>query len=254
MKNLQKRTIIREPGIKKRAEGDRQVWFRASTPAIDRHGTIIKPDGIQLDRYLKNPVVLWAHDGYGGWDTPDRRNVIGKTVDYEQSDMALDMLVEFDTSPEAEDVLNKVTNGFLSAVSIGFRPRKVGSTTINEKDVPVFEEVELLELSLVPIPSNPEALKLERSIASAMHEAGWLERPVDDDFPEIQIDGVLDVDTGKLRLVTVSTGTETITETYISILPSTDEQASPSREADPDAAEMIRSAIRGWSLRELFRR
>ena len=54
-------------------EGEAQAMTVAlSTDEVDRHGDIISADGWQLDAYLENPVVLWAHD--------HRRPPIGRAV------------------------------------------------------------------------------------------------------------------------------------------------------------------------------
>ena len=47
-----------------KAEGDdaRLIRFRITTDAVDRERDVLSPAGWKLDHYLKNPVVLWAHD------------------------------------------------------------------------------------------------------------------------------------------------------------------------------------------------
>src|SRR3954466_14713263 len=44
-------------------EGDsRTLSFTISSKSVDRMGDTIDPAGWDLNAYLKNPVVLWAHD------------------------------------------------------------------------------------------------------------------------------------------------------------------------------------------------
>ena len=59
-----------------------------------------------------------------------------------------------------------VRAGFLSAVSVGFIPDADSMTTraIEGTDVPVYNRTELVEVSLVLVPSNPNAIALARSI------------------------------------------------------------------------------------------
>jgi phage head maturation protease len=52
----------------------------------------------------------------------------------------------------------------LSAVSIGFLPLATREEKRNGKMTPILDEVELLEVSLVPVPSNPEAVHIVRSM------------------------------------------------------------------------------------------
>jgi len=146
----------------------RTASFRASTPALDRHGSIIKPEGIDTTNFEKNPLLLWAHDGYGGWfSTPSLDSIIGRVIEIRKSPEALDIKAEFltgDINPEAEKALRMVRAKALNSVSIGFIPREiVYEVGPGNKEVPVITKSELLEVSLVPIPSNPEALATERS-------------------------------------------------------------------------------------------
>lgn len=164
-------------GVMLRAsDSGRVIRFRASTPAVDRHGTIIKPEGIRTETFAKNPVFLWAHDGYGGLIKPDPESVIGRVVGWEKSQEAFDVDVEFapaEANPRAEQAFRLVKSGFLNAVSIGFIPirwheEEIMTPNGDREMRTVYDEVELLEVSLVPVPSNPEAVALARDIAQAL--------------------------------------------------------------------------------------
>jgi len=162
-------------------EDSRTVRFRASTPTIDRHGTIVRPEGISVKNFRKNPIFLWGHDGYGSMfgGGPEMENVIGKVTDYERSKDAFDIDVEFapaEVNPKADLAYKLTKSGFLNTVSVGFSPietsvEKVAKADSDDKvDVLVYDRSELLEVSLVPIPSNPEALALVRSMAQEVNE------------------------------------------------------------------------------------
>ncbi len=116
-----------------------------SSGIIDRQGESINPKGWSLDNYLKNPVLLWAHDY--------RSLPIGKAlrVYIEQDELKFDL--QFADSEIAQDAFNAYKGGFLNAFSVGFIPLK-----IDDSGEYTFAEQELLELSCVPIPANPEAL------------------------------------------------------------------------------------------------
>lgn len=167
-------------------EGNRQ-WFRLVTPAIDRHGTIIRPEGVKTERYAANPVFLWMHESSGGLTSaPPPDVVIGRTVEWDQSDAAFDILVEFDEgSPFALECLRKVRAKLIGMVSIGFKVLKEHTEDVNgRKAVPIYDEVELLEASLVIIGSNPEALALRRSMAALLGAGGDLSEGVE--VPTVQ--------------------------------------------------------------------
>ena len=57
-----------------------------------------------------------------------------------------------------------VREGILGMTSIGFIPKKDHAVTVGEETIKVFDEIELLEISLVPVPANPEAQALVRSM------------------------------------------------------------------------------------------
>src|SRR5690625_189455 len=164
--------LTRGGALLRAAEEGRVVAFRASTPALDRHGSRILPLGIRTEAFERNPVFLWGHDGYG---RPDPQAVIGRVIRHRKSPQAFDIEVEFApeaANPRAEQALRLVRAGFLSAVSIGFVPLRSHEERGTEgKSVLVYDEVELLEVSLVPIPSNPEALALVRELAAASDPA-----------------------------------------------------------------------------------
>ena len=143
------------------------TWFRASTNDIDRHGTIVEPRGIDTENYSANPVFMWGHDAYGsGGGPPDLENVLGRVIDYRKDDNAFDIEVEWAEHDRAVMARDLVRAGFLSAVSVGFIPDADSMTTraIEGTDVPVYNRTELVEVSLVPVPSNPNAIALARSI------------------------------------------------------------------------------------------
>lgn len=130
-------------------EDDRTIDFIISTAAKDRDGDTIDPKGWILTNFLKNPVVLFGHDS---WSLP-----IGRAENVRIEDGALKASVKFasaEMNKLADSVFQMVKAGFLSATSVGFSPVefKRGDDGIQ------FIKQELLEFSIVPIPSNPEAL------------------------------------------------------------------------------------------------
>lgn len=156
-----------EPGAG--TEG-RRVTFRAIGPGVDRHGTRIDPRGVRTADFDRNPVFLWGHDGYAAQGkAPELGNVIGRVVRHSAGAAGFDIVVEFagaDVNPRAEQALRLVRAGFLQAVSVGFLPLKSHQEEApGGRSVTVFDAVELLEISLVPVPSNPQALALLRALA-----------------------------------------------------------------------------------------
>jgi len=149
--------------------GARRATFRLVTPAVDRHATIILPEGVDLTAHkAAGSPFLWMHEsgGFGAAPSPDV--VIGRVVEYQQSSAALDIVVEFaDDGPKglASKCWAKVQAGLLRMVSIGCSVIASETRKVGGQDVMVFTRSELWEASLVIIGSNREALRLDRAAA-----------------------------------------------------------------------------------------
>ncbi len=122
----------------------------ASTGDVDRDGEVIDPKGWDIANFIKNPVILWAHQ-YA--ELP-----IGIAEKVEKVKEGLKIVVRFasaEANPRAGQVRKLVEEGIQKAVSVGFIPRKR-----DPNDESKIIEAELLELSFVPVPANPNALAL----------------------------------------------------------------------------------------------
>jgi HK97 family phage prohead protease len=134
----------------------RTVDVIASTETEDSHGTILVQDW-NLERFNRNPVVLWAHNMTLGMDELP----IGRCTRAEVVDGQLECTVQFagaDVNPRAEQVFQAYRQGFLRAVSVGFNPRSYRWEERDGREVLVLYDNELIELSCVPVGSNPDAL------------------------------------------------------------------------------------------------
>lgn len=132
-----------------RAGDDGSMKVVASDESIDRFGDEINVNGWQLANFRRNPVLLWAHDNL----RPPVGRVNALTVEGKQ--LIADIKFDLD-DPFARDLHRKYQNGFLRAFSVGFRPiefKPMDSGGIK------FIKQELLELSAVPVPAHPQALK-----------------------------------------------------------------------------------------------
>lgn len=130
----------------------------------DADQDVILPTGADLKRYQSNPVVLFGHD-YSS-------KPIAKIVALSVTEDAITAKIQFADTQEALECWSLVKGGYLSACSIGFIIKEAyyaGTDEfkqfIKEKKLKIKDTVrriissfELLENSLVPIPSNPDAL------------------------------------------------------------------------------------------------
>ena len=137
-----------------RADGDapKRYRFRASTAGVARDGMVIPPGEWRLDNFRLNPVIMLSHDYHS--------MPIGRATDISTDDDGLLIEVEYDDGdPRAQDVMRKLDGGFMHAVSVGFRPSGIEYPT--ERDAaPIARGVDLMEMSNVAVPSDPNALIL----------------------------------------------------------------------------------------------
>lgn len=129
-----------------------------STGAIDRQGESLNPNGWQIDNYKKNPVVLYGHDY-------KVNRPVGKAVNVYVEGNKLLFDVQFNDTQLGQEVFSLMQNGYLNAVSVGFIPLEYG----NDGEF-TYQKMELLELSVVPVPANPEALTYLKDHAPTVYK------------------------------------------------------------------------------------
>jgi HK97 family phage prohead protease len=147
------------------ALGARQIRVVASTPTPDRAGDVMVPRGCMADAYFANPIVLADHDptkpiGTAKLDIADDH--VGALIDFAPAG----------ASAKADEYCALAKAGVLKTVSIGFAP--IEFEPIKGAGYR-YAKWELMEISLVAVPANPEALVVNRSAQSAVAkaEAAW---------------------------------------------------------------------------------
>lgn len=154
-------------------EERRMVEFVASTGAVDTYGTVLPPDMWDLARYARNGVVGYQHDIYYS-DDPD--NVIGRGEAYTAGgELLIRIFFEpAELNPKADKVYRKVLFGSINAVSVGFRATAPGhwgrKADGEDPDVYYYNGQELMEVSVVNVPSNPDAVKRSAAEELARYE------------------------------------------------------------------------------------
>ena len=195
--------VLLEPSASETMEvrrSEKSVVVTISTRARDRHGDVIDPGGVRLDRFRKNPVVLYAHD-YKGLPVAkslwEKVRPSSKSLGGNGGESIADQLTELIAKPQfhlqtelSREVWALVEKGVLAAWSIGFIPEEwePGETTSGlrsrsgcfggagkdeggrRKEEGVLSlhpsgfrvlKWDLLEYSCVPVPANFEALTHE---------------------------------------------------------------------------------------------
>ena len=162
--------LIRAVDVKSAAKDAeaRKMTFVASDGTRDSYGTVLNPKGWDLERFNNNPIIGYQHKVYGGMDdTQNPDNVIGKGHAYVDGDK---LMVDIEFEPAeinelADKVWKKLQWGSLNGVSVGFVSKGKGAFGTGDQgpgepnETYYYAGQELVEISVVNIPANPNALK-----------------------------------------------------------------------------------------------
>lgn len=157
-------------GLAPAGKEERVVSFVFSDASIDRYGDTIDAKGWIFDKSGAGTVALFGHD------SSSVENVVGRAHNVRVQGDRLLGDIHFaapEENPNAEIVYQMVKGGFLNAVSVGFQP--IDWTQTKDKTRPGgidFKKQELLEISIVPIPANPQAVALAKAAGIAVDRLG----------------------------------------------------------------------------------
>lgn len=149
---------------------DRTLPFKISQGSRDRDGDRLDPQGWELANFAANPVVLWAHQYSQLPVGKSLKTWVSASTDQGTSLKALKQFARADENPMADLVFRLIKGGYLNTASVGFRPI-AGEPDVRQPDEPEgtrigmrFSKQELYESSIVPVPSNPNALHEAKSV------------------------------------------------------------------------------------------
>jgi len=170
----------------KKLGSDRRITYILSTGDKDRHNTVLNMDNWQLDNYRKNPIVLFGHQTSGKalFTPPDIDNIIGRMENLRFENISGKKALLGDIVYEPEAINQKAHKawlkslfGSLTRVSVAFMEVGQGRYGVGdeargmENETYYFAGQELLEVSLVDLPSNPNAGKREITEAGVQYAA-----------------------------------------------------------------------------------
>lgn len=147
----------------------------ASTPDIDRYRDIVEPKAFAsaIEMYMKNPVILYQHDG----DRP-----VGNATSVKVTEKGF----WISASIVDEDTKTKILDGRMRAFSIGYLAlesalqHEDGTAFNAETDsiwdpklIRVIKKLDLVEISIVSTPANGNALfTIAKSVKKYFRELG----------------------------------------------------------------------------------
>lgn len=140
-------TLYTKALIEKADNGE--ITAIASTAVEDRQGEIVEVEGWDLKDFKANPVILWGHD--------HSQLPIGKAtktwIEGTGKQAKLMTKIAFQEVTElGRAVKQLVSDGVLKTLSVGFMPV--------DADGNRFTKQKLLEISVVNVPANPQAMML----------------------------------------------------------------------------------------------
>ncbi len=145
--------------------------FVLSDETVNSYGFIVLTDGIDTTAFERNPVMLYMHNRDG--------NVIGRWDNIRKEGKRLLADAVFDESTElGAQVKKQVESGFLRAVSIGIED--IAKEVFN--GVETVTKCRLIEVSVVDIPSNENAVKLFRRSGGYVYKLRELESDTPQDL------------------------------------------------------------------------
>lgn len=160
-------------------EENKTVRFRISDESIDRYGEKVEQSSWNFKNFLKNPVLLWGHD------PSEAENVLGTVSDLsiEKDGTYATAHFDEDINEKAALIFKQIVKGTLRTVSVGFIPHTIDT----EDDIPVLKDNELLELSVVAIPANPNAIALAYKAGELNRkDALWLMKGMRDEASKLE--------------------------------------------------------------------
>jgi len=128
-----------------------------STADEDRHGEVVDQKSWQLDDYLKNPVILFAHD--------HTQPAIGKALSLafnNEGNIEGEIQFAADEYEFANTIYKLYKGGYMRAFSVGFQNEVTELDQENEQVT--LKKNTLFEISTVNVPANALALAKAKGI------------------------------------------------------------------------------------------
>lgn len=138
---------------------DDALLFTWTSRAVDSYDDLVLPEGVDFENFIKtNPICLLNHipaDPIGIWEQPYFSD--GKLCAHLR-------LAPEGTSTKSDEARKLIACGILRGCSIGFHPIESSPRPGSKKGGLLYSKVRIVEVSVVSIPANPEALLQAKSM------------------------------------------------------------------------------------------
>lgn len=155
------------------------AWV-GTTDDEDRDGDIVRPMGVLLKNYSRNPIAFFGHQEkpipIGVCRSPD-----GRITVYPEENRVVYVIYYDLKDPDADFIFQKCRRKIINATSVAFVPveawrrddvRKARTHGDQQQNPPgwYFNQWDQTEISNVGIPSNPKAVGLEKDLQGACRD------------------------------------------------------------------------------------
>ena len=158
---------------------DRTITAVASSGKIDRDREVTRTNGWDLDEFLTHPVILLGHNRSQLW--------IGKALWVKKTKGGLLFKAQFATTEAAQEAFQLIKDTEMAAFSVGFEVLQFKDMTVSELEdhekegsklkandmVRVLTKTKLMEISLVSLPADQNALMKYAYEPTAIVKAGF---------------------------------------------------------------------------------
>jgi len=165
------RAVLPGTNIRQTAEENR-VTVQFMTEEVARDGMVLDADGLDTSAFEQNPVVLWSH----GTDPRRGDEPIARASNIRRNGDGMLADVTFAEDEFAQRIKRKVEDGFVNAVSVGWRTEDIDQSG----DAPTVTRSDMTEFSFVAVPADTQALVQERTAGSEVEgKINELKREID---------------------------------------------------------------------------
>lgn len=134
-----------------------------SDESINSYGYRVLTSGIDLKNFRKNPIMLFNHERMS-WQGDVYNGPIGywENIRIEDGKLMADAVID-EEDPKGKIIANKLEKNFIRAASIGFKLIELSEDKkhlLPGQTRPTVTKCELVEVSIVDVPANKNALAL----------------------------------------------------------------------------------------------
>jgi hypothetical protein len=144
--------------VKDLGTDSRRIRFVATHERPDRDSQVILLNGLDTTNFMKNPIMLIQHD----WQSRAVARVESLRIQHIDGFQALVGVATFPNRPASTEALEDVRAGLYNSVSVGLLMHEYGPPVMEGQKGLTITKSELVEISLVSIPSCASCSILEK--------------------------------------------------------------------------------------------